>query len=70
MKIGEFNKNGDLELLEKTSEKSSTHPNAVIWIMKCHTCDSSIRVNSCDGYERLCPICHPEAAASDGEARP
>jgi hypothetical protein len=59
MNVGESNRNGQV-LLEKTKRKSSTHPFARIWKMRCsrgHTYGS----NSCDAHERKCAKCNPDA---------
>ena len=53
------NLNG-LVLVRKTSQRSSTHPFALVWVLRCpegHT----VRCNSCDAHIRRCPTCDPTA---------
>ena len=61
MEIGEKNRNGQY-LLMKTDKKSTTHPYATIWHMKCTHCGHEYGCNSCDAHIRKCPHCDKSAA--------
>ncbi len=64
MKIGEINRNGQ-SLLKITVKKSTTHPYANIWVMKCIHCGNEYGCNSCDAHIRKCPNCDKSAAAPE-----
>ena len=53
------NVNG-LKLVQKTNERSSTHPFALVWVLRCPV-GHRVRVNSCDAHIRRCPTCDPTA---------
>jgi hypothetical protein len=56
METGELNRNGQ-ELVQKTTTKSTTHPFARIWRMRCSKCGNEYGSNSCDAHIRRCPRC-------------
>ena len=53
------NRNG-LVLVRKTNERSSTHPFALVWVLRCPR-GHRVRANSCDAHIRRCPTCDPAA---------
>ena len=64
MQVGDVNRNGQV-LLRKTSQKSTTHRFATVWVMQCEAKKHEYGSNSCDAHQRLCPSCVP--AAKPGE---
>lgn len=59
IEIGEQNKNKQI-LMRKTPQKSTTHPFALIWVMRCSRCNHEYGCNGCDAHERRCPQCNPD----------
>jgi len=64
MDIGESNKNGQI-LIKRTDTKSTTHPYATIWVMRCTQCGNEYGSNSCDAHIRKCPRCDKTAATAE-----
>jgi hypothetical protein len=64
MNEGESNQGGQ-ELIRKTNDKSTTHPFARIWVMRCGLCRREYGSNSCDAHIRRCPYCDPTAARGE-----
>ncbi len=64
MHIGEENKNNQI-LVRKTTNKSTTHRFARIWVMRCSSCKYEYGSNSCDAHERHCPKCTPGVKPSE-----
>ncbi len=52
-------------LVRKTPARSTNHPFATIWVMRCDRCDREYGSNSCDAHIRRCPHCSREAAAGE-----
>jgi hypothetical protein len=50
-------KSNDQAVLYKTERKSTTHPFAKIWAMRCGRCSETYGSNSCDAHIRRCPHC-------------
>jgi len=69
MKVGEKNKNNQ-QLVLKTDSKSTTHPYAKIWVMRCSRCGNEYGCNSCDAHIRLCPNCNTKAAKGEPISTP
>lgn len=61
---GEFNVN-DQELVRRIAARSTTHPFAKIWVMRCKRCHLEYGSNSCDAHIRKCPSCEPTAAPAE-----
>jgi hypothetical protein len=64
MDISETNRNRQ-ELVRKTSDPSTSHRFAKIWVMRCHDCGHEYGSNSCDAHIRRCPRCSPAAAKGE-----
>ena len=64
MDIGDVNPNGQ-QLVRRTDARSTTHPFATIWAMRCQGCGREYGSNSCDAHIRRCPHCDPSAAAGE-----
>lgn len=64
MEIGQANRNQQV-LVRRSSQRSSTHPFAKVWIMRCQGCDQEYGCNSCDAHLRQCPNCSPRAARAE-----
>jgi hypothetical protein len=64
MRIGEANRKHQ-ELVCKTDARSTTHPFARIWVMRCRDCGHKYGCNSCDAHIRRCPYCCPRAARGE-----
>lgn len=47
----------DQMVLRKTHIKSSSHPFAKVWEMRCWQCGAVYGSNSCDAHIRRCPEC-------------
>ena len=65
---GETNRQGQ-EVVRKTDTRSTTHPFAKIWVLRCRACGTRYGCNSCDAHIRRCPICHPNAAPGEAIER-
>ncbi len=64
MNEGDMNQNGQ-ELVRRTGVRSTTHPFATIWVMRCTVCGREYGCNSCDAHIRRCPHCDPSAAPGE-----
>jgi len=64
MNVGDSNKNGQ-RLIQKTANKSTTHPFATIWVLQCGKCGCNYGSNSCDAHIRKCPNCDNTAAKAE-----
>lgn len=64
LEIGRENINGQV-LIEKSDKKSTTHPYAKIWAMRCKVCGYEYGSNSCDAHIRRCPKCNPDSASGE-----
>jgi len=51
--VGSKNRH-NLVLVEKTKRRSSNHPFALVWIVRCQH-GEQFGVNSCDFHNRKCP---------------
>lgn len=64
MDIGETNRSGQI-LIKRTDTKSTTHPYAKIWVMRCTQCGNDYGSNGCDAHIRKCPRCDKTAAKAE-----
>jgi hypothetical protein len=64
MEIGDVNPNRQ-ELIRRTDARSTTHPFATIWVMRCQVCGREYGSNSCDAHIRRCPYCDPSVATGE-----
>ena len=64
MDVCEINGKGQV-LVKRTDTKSTTHPYANIWVMRCTKCGNEYGSNSCDAHIRKCPRCDKTAAAAE-----
>ena len=55
MQLGDLNPHGN-ELVQQTTNPSTTHPYATIWVMRCPVGDHEFGANSCDAHNRRCPV--------------
>ncbi len=63
MEVGQINQRGQ-KLIRKTTEHSTTHPHARIWVMYCPVCAREYGSNSCDAHIRKCPY-HQDGAEGE-----